>query len=382
MFRFVAANPARFGFTPSSVLASSAPSHVSALVSSWADITAAQMQTYLFIDGKHLTTAGQQIEADYEYGLFTGPSQMSLLAEVPVQGGLARAASIQGQIDLSGKGRGHTGVSVWASGGIRSLQLRNAPGLAEASGTPFAGSVGADFGTSSGLVLGAAFTAGSQSQSVSRGAGRFAQNDQAVSLYTAYARGSVWGDAVASYGFYQDTVSRDVPLGAFIDENRATTTADSLGMAVRLGADRKWGPVTTGPVAGLVLQRAIVKGFTESGTSGVTALSYGEQKRDSRVSQFGWRIRADVGRFQPFADASWHHEFADPSRTVQAALTTISAPAYSTDAVAAATDWSLVMLGTSFRVSDRVRLRAAFSSVFSNPQVVTRGGEVGVNVRF
>ena len=114
VFRYVAQHPTLFGFTASTVLASNAPSSVVAFE---AVLTPAQQQDYLFIDGKHLTTAGQTIEADYIYSLLTAPSQISLLTESAVQGGLARAATIQGQIDLSAQHRGPTGINVWASSG-------------------------------------------------------------------------------------------------------------------------------------------------------------------------------------------------------------------------------------------------------------------------
>jgi len=385
LVKFVVRNPTLFGFTPASVLSSNALSpSVSPLMVSWADVTPAQTQNTLFIgqDGVHFTQAGQQIEADYEQSLLTAPSQMSLLAEGPVQGGLARAATIQGQIDLSGQHRGPTGINVWASGGASSLHIKNSSGFAEETGTPFVGSVGADYQTSFGLILGAAFAAGTQTQNFSQGAGHYDQNDQALSLYTAYKYGPVWGDAVASYGLYQDKISRSVPLGLFMDNNSANTTGDSLALALRLGGDLKLGPVTTGPVAGLVLQRVTIKGFSESGVSGVTALSYGEQQRDSTVTQLGWRVLADVGRWQPFAETTWNHEFADPKRMVRAALTTISAPAYSMDAVPVTTDWGTVSFGTSFKATDRVMLRASCLTMFSNPQIVTYGGELGVNVSF
>ena len=76
VFQFVATNPTLFGFTPSSVLSANAPSPVAALVTTWADITPVQLQTSLFIDGHHLTTAGQKIESDYEASLLTAPSLM------------------------------------------------------------------------------------------------------------------------------------------------------------------------------------------------------------------------------------------------------------------------------------------------------------------
>lgn len=125
-----------------------------------------------------------------------------------------------------------------------------------------------------------------------------------------------------------------------------------------------------------------IKEFTESGVSGVTALSFDEQKRDSTVSQLGWRIMADVGRFQPFAEATWNHEFEDSDREVTADLSTIAAPAYSMDAVPIANDWGTVSLGTSFKASERLMLIASFSTMVGNQQLESHSGELGVNVNF
>ena len=52
------------------------------------------------------------------------------------------------------------------------------------------------------------------------------------------------------------------------------------------------------------------------------------------------------------------------------------------DAVPVTTDWGTVMLGTSFKLTERVMLRASFSTMFSNPNAATYGGELGVNVSF
>jgi outer membrane lipase/esterase len=389
LFRFVATNPTLFGFTPSSVLAANAPSSVAALVTSWADITPVQMQADLFIDGKHLTTAGQQIESDYETSLLTAPSLMSLLAEAPVQGGLARAATIQGQIDLTGQHRGPTGVNVWIGGGISSLTLKNFSGFSDVTGTPFTGSVGADYQTPFGLILGAAFTAGTQTQQFSMGGGHFDQNDQAISLYTAYQAGPVWGNVVASYGWYQDTIARDVALGLFTDQNKADTTGRSLALALRAGGDILLGPVTTGPVAGLVLQQVRIKGFAESGASGaasgangVTALSFGEQIRDSAVSQLGWRASVDVANWRPFAEAKWNHELVDQNRKVKTALTSTTAAPYSMAAAPVASDWATALVGASYKITERIMVRGAASATFFNPQAIGYGGDLGLSISF
>ena len=385
LIQFVVRNPTRFGFTSLSVLSANAVySSLTPLLISWADVTPEQLQTSLFIgeNGVHFTTAGQQIEADYEYNLLVAPGQVSLLAESAVQGGLARAATIQGQIDLSGQHRGPTGINVWASAGASALNFNNATGFPDTTGTPFTGSVGADYQTPCGLIVGAAFTAGTQTQNFSSSGGHFDQNDQALSLYAAYKAGPVWGNAVASYGLYQDTIKRQVRLGLFTDSNSADTTGQSLALALRVGGDMHLGPVTTGPVAGLVLQQIRIQGFTESGTSGVTALSFGEQMRYSTVSQLGWRVLLDVGKWQPFAEAKWNHAWADRKRQVKAALTTVSAAPYAMDAAPVASDWTSASCGASYKVSERVMLRGTASAMFDNPQVVNYGGELGVSISF
>lgn len=391
VFRFVATNPGLFGFTPSSVLAANAPSPVSALITGWSDITPVELQTYLFIDGEHLTTAGQQIEADYEYSLLTAPSLMSLLAEAPVQGGLARSATIQGQIDLSGQHRGPTGINIWIGGGGGALSLKNFSGFPDVSGTPFTGSAGVDYRMPFGLIVGAAFTAGTQTQRFSNDGGRFDQNDQALSVYSAYQAGPVWGNVVASYGWYQDKIVRNVALGLYTDNNNADTTGTSLTLALRAGGDIHLGPVTTGPVAGLVLQWVRIKGFAESGASGtltggngVTALSFGEQIRDSAISQIGWRASVDVGDWRPFVEAKWNHELVGQGdRKVKAALTTTSAaPAYSMAAAPVHLDWATASAGTSYKISERVMVRGSASVTAFNSQTVSYGGDVGVSVSF
>jgi outer membrane lipase/esterase len=381
LFRFVAQHPTLFGFTIQSVLASNAP-YANPHVSACFDIlTPAQQQGYLFIDGLHLTTAGQTIESDYTYSLLTAPGEISLLAENVVQGGWARAATIQGQIEASGQQRGHSGINGWTSAGAYSTKISNTPGLAGDCGAPVGGTVGLDFQTPQGLILGAAFAASGQSQAFSTGGG-FNQADEAPSLYAAYRVGPVWGNAVLTFDAFQDKISRPVPLGPFTDQNSGNTAGQSVAIALRGGDDMCLGPTITGPVAGMVLQHVYVDGFTETGTSGVTALSFGGQTQNSLVSQLGWRVSTNLDAWQPFLEANWNHEWADRNRTVSTSLTSVAAPTYTMDAAPMPSDWATLSLGAFYRLSPRTILRGAMSAMFANPQMEIYGGELGLNVCF
>lgn len=387
VFMYVVQHPASFGFTPNSVLSNQAPVYNqpspfnTALLADDQDISQTQQQTYLFIDGHHLTTAGQTIEADYEYSLLTAPGQISLLAETVVQGGWARVATIQGQLDPCGQHRGPTGTNVWFSGGAYALDVRSATGFANEYSAPFGGTVGLDYQTPEGIIVGAAFTMGIQTPEFSTG-GHFEQVDEAPSLYVGYVGGPFWGSAVVSYDLFQDTISRPVPLGIFTDQNSGYTTGQSLAVALRGGCTLSLGRITTGPVAGLVLQEVHVDGFTETGASRVTALSFGSQARQSLVTQLGWRFCADFGRLRPFAEMNWDHECAGGTRTITTSLTSVGAPSYTMDAIPAVSDWATTSLGAFCEISPRVMLRGAASAMYINPQMTTSGGDVSLNISF
>jgi len=377
LFSFVAENPTVFGFTPASVLASNAPARGStALV---AILSAADQQDYLFVEGVHLTTAGQRIEADYTYDLLIAPNEISMIPENAVQLGLSRAATIQRQIELFDQQRGPGGINLWVNFGTDSLRIKNATGFPEASGNPFAGTVGVDHRSPSGLIVGVAFTGGNTIQEFATG-GNFHQADEVTSLYAAYQHGPVWGNAVASYGLFQDNVTRPVTLGIYTDKNHGNTSGEDLGLTLRAGGDFNLGHVTTGPVAGVLMQRVSVKGFTENG--GVTALSFDSQTRDSLVSQFGWRVRVDLAQWQPFAETTWNHEWAGQNRMITTSLTTVQAPSYRMNTAPVATDWATGSIGTSYKINPQAAVHFALTAQCFNAQAVTYGADMGVTVSF
>jgi outer membrane lipase/esterase len=383
LFSYVAHHPSRFGFTADTVLSANAPFAQPHVDACFDILTPQQLQQYLFIDGVHLTTAGQAIEADYTYSLLVAPSQIGLLAESVVQGGWFRAATIQDQLDLEERRCTcrPVGGNFWTTAGAYNMRLAAAPGFVGDSGSPWGGTVGVDYLTVGGLTLGVALNCATQRQEFTSG-GHFDQTDIAPSIYVARRFGWLWGNAVATVDAFQDDVDRLVPLGIFADQNHGHTTGQALALALRGGADLAVGHFVTGPVAGLVLQRVYVNDFTESGTSGVTALAFADQTRDSCVGQLGWRLALPLGALQPFAEMDWNHEFSGINRTVTAALTTVSAPAFSMDTIPVAVDWASLRLGASYQLNPRVMLLGEATSLLGDQQMVSWGGNAGLNISF
>ncbi len=383
VLKYVVQNPEKFGFTPSNALtANPACRTPTGLLCTPAQLVSPDAeQTHLWADSHHLTTAGQTIETDYMYSLLTAPTNISLIAEKAVLGGLSRTATLQRQVELSGQNRGPNGVNGWVAAGYGYSNNATESYFPSDSGNPFQGTVGADYRTASGIIFGGAFTAGSQSQDFSTG-GDFKQNNQTLSMYSSFQYGQFWGNAIASYGLIQNDINRTVQLGIFTDQNTGESDGHSISLAFRGGSDFKLGQVTTGPVIAIIFQEARLNGFTEHGTTGVAALSFGSQTRDSQVTQLGWRGSIERGAWKPFAEAAWNHEWNDDYRTVTTTLTSVSAPSYTTLATPVASDWGSATIGTSYLVNTNTMIWGAFSQVFGNSATTSYSGELGLRVSF
>jgi outer membrane lipase/esterase len=333
-------------------------------------------QTYLFMDGVHLTEAGQQIEADYFYNLLVGPSEISFLAETAVQTTFQTIIGIQQQIDLTQRLR-QPGWNVWVNGQLSYLTLDNSSaGFPNDPGIPLSGSMGVDYKSQNGWLAGAAITAGYVNPTFSLGGG-YRQDTAALSVYTAYRNANWWGDLVATAAWLGYDTNRPVPIGITTQANNGSTNGDDLSLAGEIGYDFHTGVMTHGPVAGLILQQARIAGFTESGS--FTSLSFGTQVRNSEVSALGYQARFDWGQWHPFIQVVWDHEFDPLDRMVTASLTTIAAPSYSLPAVVLGRDWATATIGTQVSFTPTWSGLASFTAQLGQDHATVFGGLIGLN---
>ena len=341
-------------------------------------VSANALQTHLFMDFVHLTEAGEIITANYIYSLLAAPSQISFLGETAIQTTLSTIYGIQQQIDLSQ--RKPAGWNVWLNGDVGYLQVNNSiAGLPNDPGVPISGTVGVDYHWANGWLVGAAVTEGYVTPSFSLGGG-FTQNNAALSLYTAYYDRQWWGNLIGSFGFLNDTVNRQVPIGITVQPNNGTTNGTDFSLAGEVGYNFHSGIITYGPVGGFILQSARIEGFTETGS--FTSLSFAAQTRNSEISLLGAQAYTDWGIWHPFAQVVWDHEFDPLNRTVTASLTTIAAPSFSLPAVVVGRDWATATIGTQVTLSNHWSALASFTAQLGWQNVTNLGGLVGVNYAF
>ena len=392
MYRAVQSSPGTFGLIGGSGAACTQPAGIP---SGWATlcsptstistlVSADAEYTHLLADDVHLSTAGQLIEADYEYSLIVAPTEISLLAEAPVK---TRQTMIEGmfaQIDLSQQQRSVGSYNAWISGSVSALGMQSsAPGAPGDPGVPLGATVGVDYAFAPGWLAGGAVWVGNTTQDFSLG-GNFQQNEFAASAYAAYLGSPFWADTIASAGYIDDQVDRIATIGIAPIANTGSTTGSNLSLAAEGGYNFVSGAVTHGPLAGVLLQRVYIGGYTESdqfaAVGGFTALSFAGQIRNSVVSELGYQASVKLGDWSPFAKLTWNHEFAGADRTVTASLTTIAAPSYYMPALIPGTDWITVSAGTSLRLERGVTGFAMFIGEAAQKSINSYGAQIGINI--
>ena len=375
----VAANPAPFGITYTSPL-QPACSTLLALWCTTANLVAPNaLQTHLFADSAHLTEAGQIIIADYYYSLLTAPSEISFLAESAVKTRLGLVSTIQNQIELSQSHRGPTGINAWITGDVTAISMENYHGFPGDPDRVVSGSAGADLAVAPGLIAGFAFSQGYLTSDLGAN-GYFNQNETTASLYAAVQGGPLWANAIATYGHLNYDVNRVVPIGLTLQNNTGSTSGDNWSAAFQ-GGYKFWNSgFTHGPIAGFIYQNVNAGSFTETGS--FTSLGFGSQTRNSAVGQFGYMASFDWAQFEPFAQLTWNHEFANTNRDVTASLTTAIAPSYSLPAVLLGKDWGEVKGGVRIDAGGGVKVLLSGSADFSQSAATVFGGQIGFNFAF
>jgi outer membrane lipase/esterase len=403
VYNFVLLHPAPFGITNTNVNTPACGPATAAPNCGPANyVVPNAAQTYFYADGPlspsgggHLASAMQKVEADYYYSLIVAPSEISFLAEAPIQTRLGLVNTIQNQIPLSYSTPG--AFHGWVSGDVSWLKMNNtSPGFPNDPGTPVATTAGFDYAVTPNWLVGMAFSGLVTTQSFSLGGG-FTQTEYAASLYTAYRHNALWADAIASWGTVQDTVNRQIPLGVTTQSNQSSTSGTNASIAAEIGYNFTaavgtapgvaYGGLpaplllfTHGPVVGVILQQVGINGFTETNPSGApTALSFGSQTRNSAISELGYQASVKYGIWEPYAKVVWDHEWADLDRLVAASLTSIVAPGFAMPAVVLGRDWATATVGTRVRLGEGFSGFVAVIAEVAQNNVTTYGGQIGIN---
>ncbi len=335
------ANPALFGFSNATALACGA---TDALLCTPANlVTPNAAQTFVFADGKHPTTAGHALIAQYIEAALAGPQQMAALAEAPLAVQSASWRSLDGRMLSATNAPGRGRVEAWVTYDYANPDMNS--GFLSGDGKLDTISVGADIKLSSKLLVGAAF--GYTENRVDFSQSGFKLKESTGTLYAGYGQGPWYlGATVGASDLDYKDVHRDITLGA-LTRRESGTTRGYATTARLLGG--YWfnvgGSLLHGPSLRYTYQDIKVRAFSEDGSSSTT-MNFDQQRRKSGIASLGWQVAGTFGSFRPFARASWEIETKDDERQVGASIVGMggrfTVPAYRPDK-----DYALFTVGAA-----------------------------------
>lgn len=311
----VVANPAAYGFTNVTGVACTTASSLNCTPSTLVAPNAAL--TYAFADGVHPSTGLALIGAQAAISMIEGPAQMSLLAEAPLAVEEANFRTLDARM-MSGinSSRPMSKYEMWVAYDYGNNDLKSAFNSGDADMNTI--TAGGDVKLSEKLIVGGMFGYSENKGDFGGSAGNYKLKETSGTFYAGYGDGPWYIGGTLGVGDLDYSVHRNIQLGPLT----RTESGDPSGwhfMASVLGG--YWFQTSAdlqhGPFVRVAYQDIRVKAFTEQGSDS-TALSYGQQKRESLMTSLGWQATGRIGMFRPFARLSWEFESEDGERSVTA----------------------------------------------------------------
>jgi len=272
--------------------------------------------TYLFADGNHPTTAGMKLIAQLAASMIEGPQKMASLGEAPLAVEAANFRTLDGRMQSSLNAKPTSArFQPWVAVDYANPDLRGSFISGDADVTTV--SVGSDMMLNPRLLVGGAF--GYTENKSDFGGGGFKLKETMGTFYAGYGEGPWYlGLRLGAGDLDYTDINRDVALGtATRTETGETSGYTYFGSLVGGWWFGAQGGIVHGPYARLTYQRAIVRQFSEASRDS-TALTYGQQERESLQSSLGWQLSGNLAGIRPFGRVTWEYDSKADARSVEA----------------------------------------------------------------
>lgn len=372
LFADISARPAAYGFSNTSIPACGASSSLGC--------GAAQQipgsSTYLFADGVHPSAAAQRIISDWAYATLEAPSRFSAMAALPVGRLGAQWRALDNRMLNSQTAETPSGQGFFVSGDYAPGQRDATANLPALSGNGKSITIGVDriWGT---LAGGFALGLSDNSFDLGGNAGKLKYSETILSAFGSSRIEDAYTNATLSYATFDFDTTRNVVLGPLTASNSGSTKASQWGLKLGGGYNLKSGKLVHGPVAALSWERVKVDGFSEA--PGVTAMSFGEQSRESMRHRIGWQavwqIQTDLAALSPYLRLTHEKEYRDNQGSVSARL--LDSPfTFSVPTTGKMEGYGLLAVGTLMKFRDltaHIGATASFSQSGARDSSVTFG---------
>jgi outer membrane lipase/esterase len=387
-FSEIAANPASFGFTNSTVPAcqafppfSTGPDALFCPPSVWRTPNA--NQTFVFADGVHPTTAVHALIAQFAESMIDGPIMYSTLAEVPLR---TRASHVRTITDsLATSSTGEIGrVTVFAAADRGPFTIETSSATAGLDGTSKSITAGLAMRATEALTVGAAIGRSANDGTFGRNMGSYNTRETVGSLFASATWGGFYGTGVFSISDVNfRNVRRNIVLGPVTRQTHAEVKGNNGSAFFTAGYDFRLGRFSVGPTLGVASQSVTVDAFDENG-GGSSNLHLFEQDRRSQVWSVGARASFTVAGWTPWARVTADRERSDDARLVSAMPLSLASTGNSYDLPAYAASKSFVTSSVGIRglLAEGFGLSVAYTRVSGRSGIKEDGVSAMLSYRF
>jgi outer membrane lipase/esterase len=311
----IVANPAAYGFTNAATPAcGTTPSLLCTPASLLAPNAA---QTHVFADGVHPTTAAHGIIAQAVESMITGPQQIAALGEAPFRVEDANFRALDGRMWSSfNTPRTQKKLEAWAAYDYGSIDMNAGPNNGSADTNTIA--IGVDTKVSDQMLVGGMFGYTENKGDFGGAGGGYTLRQPVGTFYVGYGEGPWYlGATLGAGGLDYTDVNRNIPLGPAVRNESGQTRGYEYTGRLLGGYWFKLQDLLHGPYARATYTRAIVRQYSETGTTS-TALTFDQQKTEQLLWSVGWQVAGSIGNVRPWARATWEYDSLDKDRVVTA----------------------------------------------------------------
>src|SRR5476651_832732 len=381
LFNEVIADPNLYGFANTAGTACPVGTSASECTSNLPGFDSSK--SFLFADHFHPTPQAHALIADYIQSVINGPLEVTALN----QGSLALTRNSQGLLDSRYqqlRTQDNQAGTFGMFGGYAGQYLNNKsnPSLGDGDSTTNSGNIGADYQLTDRWMLGVMISGSTDRQDPTDNFSYRTRGWLATAFTGVKIADNGWINGDVHYGSLNfDDINRSMKLGPTTRTERGETDGKQIGGRVTAGWDIPVLPVLkTGPVEQYSWDYVSVDGYSERDNNS-TSMRFADQTSHSQIGALGWRLNAQLGIVNPYAQVTYDRQFGDSTYTatgaIKSTLTRFSRTTGEQDK-----DWVDMTVGANVQITDSIAAFAAVSQTTGLDSGEQTSYNAGISARF
>ena len=381
LFNEVIADPNLYGFANTAGTACPVGTSASECTSNLPGFDSSK--AFLFADHFHPTPQAHALIAEYMQSVINGPLEVTALN----QGSLALARNTQGLLDsrfqqLRSQDNDAGTFGMFGGYAGQSADSKINPSLGEGDLTSNSLNIGMDYQMTDRWMMGLMISGSDDKQDPTDHYSYRTRGWMATAFTGVKIAENGWINGDVHYGSLNyDDINRSIKLGPTTRTERGDTDGKQIGGRVTAGWDFPVLPVLkTGPVAQYSWDYSSVDGYSEKGNNS-TSMRFGDQTSHSQIGALGWRLNAELGIVNPYAQVTYDRQFGDKTYTATGAIKSTRTH-FSRTTGEQDDDWVDMTVGANVQITHSISAFAAVSQTTGLDSGEQTSYNAGISARF